>query len=38
LQETLVNAGPTQSGKVISQSPSGGQQSKGSTIALSIGQ
>jgi eukaryotic-like serine/threonine-protein kinase len=38
LQETLVNAGPTQSGKVISQSPGGGQQSKGSTIALSIGQ
>ena len=38
LQETLVNAGPTRSGRVISQTPNGGQQQKGSTIALTIGQ
>jgi eukaryotic-like serine/threonine-protein kinase len=38
LQETLVNAGPTRSGQVITQSPNGGQQQKGSTIALTIGQ
>ena len=38
LQETLVNVGPTQLGSGDHPVPHGGQQQKGSTIALTIGQ
>jgi beta-lactam-binding protein with PASTA domain len=38
LRETLVNAGPGRSGKVISQTPNSGPLPKGSTIDLTIGQ
>jgi beta-lactam-binding protein with PASTA domain len=38
LQETVVNAGAPRSGRVIAQTPNSGQQPKGSTIALTIGQ
>ncbi len=38
LQESLVNAGPTSAGRVITQSPAGGEAQKGSTIVLTIGQ
>jgi eukaryotic-like serine/threonine-protein kinase len=37
LQESFVNAGPTNKGKVVAQSPSSGKVPKGSVIALSIG-
>ena len=36
--ETIVNGGPTQTGLVISQSPSSGQAPKGSAVAITIGQ
>jgi beta-lactam-binding protein with PASTA domain/predicted Ser/Thr protein kinase len=37
LQETLVNAGARNSGKIVSQSPNNGQAAKGSTIVVTIG-
>jgi serine/threonine-protein kinase len=38
VQVTFVNAGPTQTGKVVTQAPAGGEAPKGSTIAITIGQ
>jgi serine/threonine-protein kinase len=38
LTETLVNAGKNNSGKVVAQSPTGGQAPKGSAISITIGQ
>jgi serine/threonine-protein kinase len=37
VQETFVNAGPSQTGLVVSQNPAGGQLAKGSTVAITIG-
>ena len=38
VQVSLVNGGPSRSGKVISQQPAAGQQApKGSTVAISVG-
>ena len=37
LQESFVNAGAARSGKVVTQTPSGGQALKGSTIVITIG-
>jgi beta-lactam-binding protein with PASTA domain len=37
VQVSFVNAGPTKSGKVVSQAPSSGQAPKGSLIAITIG-
>jgi serine/threonine-protein kinase len=37
LQESFVNAGKPNSGKVVTQSPAGGQAAKGSTIVIAIG-
>jgi serine/threonine-protein kinase len=37
LTESFVNAGAGRSGKIVTQSPAGGQAQKGSTIVLTIG-
>jgi serine/threonine-protein kinase len=37
LQESFVNAGVPQRGKIVTQNPAGGQAAKGSTIVLQIG-
>jgi serine/threonine-protein kinase len=37
VQVNFANGGPARSGKVISQSPAGGQAAKGSTIVITVG-
>ncbi len=37
VQESSANAGPSKTGKVVSQSPAGGQAPKGSPVAITIG-
>jgi eukaryotic-like serine/threonine-protein kinase len=37
VQVSFVNAGPSKTGKVVGQAPSGGQAPKGSLIAISVG-
>jgi eukaryotic-like serine/threonine-protein kinase len=37
VRESFVNAGPSKTGKVVGQSPSGGPAPKGSTVAVTIG-
>jgi beta-lactam-binding protein with PASTA domain len=37
VQVSFVNAGPTKTGKVVAQNPTGGPAAKGSTVAISVG-